>query len=148
MNLVASTPLTVLLVVVSSYSLQLPLHRSLYFVGMILMLTMGLNTLALSLGVLLPNFKETNTAKIVSGFGGTLCLVLSFFYIVVGVALAIYPTYRERGLGDDVDLTLEMLYEWELVSLVLVGMVTLVVAGGPYLFALKRTKRLANLGNL
>ena len=34
-----------------------------------------------------PNFKEDNPSKIVSGFGGTLCLVLSFLYIVASVVL-------------------------------------------------------------
>ena len=35
--------------------------------------------LAVGLGALFPNFKEDNPSKIVSGFGGTLCLVASFF---------------------------------------------------------------------
>jgi len=37
------------------------------------------------LGVLYPNFRETNPSKIVSGFGGTFCLVLSFLYILISV---------------------------------------------------------------
>jgi ABC-2 type transport system permease protein len=148
MNLVASTPLTVLLVAVSSYSLDLPLHRALFFVSMMVLLTFGLNALSLSLGVLLPNFKETNSAKIVSGFGGTLCLVLSFFYIVVGVTLAIYPTYQERKTGPRSTPSLEQLYQWEFTAVALVAALTLVVAGVPYFFALQRTKRLAKLGNL
>ena len=40
-------------------------------------MTFALNGLAAGLGVLYPNLKETNPNKIVSGFGGTLCLVLS-----------------------------------------------------------------------
>ena len=34
-----------------------------------------------------PNFQDPNASKIVSGFGGTLCLVLSFVYILVSVLL-------------------------------------------------------------
>jgi ABC-2 type transport system permease protein len=43
--------------------------------------------LAVGLGALFPNFKEDNPSKIVSGFGGTFCLVLSFLYIVAAVTL-------------------------------------------------------------
>src|SRR5579872_2554478 len=55
-------------------------------------MTFTLNGLAAGLGVLYPNFKETNPTKIVSGFGGTFCLVLSFLYIL-GVVLVL-------GLGS------------------------------------------------
>ena len=41
----------------------------------------------LSYGVLYPNLKEENPGKIVSGFGGTFCLVLSFLYILASVVL-------------------------------------------------------------
>ena len=37
--------------------------------------------------MLYPNFKDANPSKIVSGFGGTLCLVLSFLYILGSVLL-------------------------------------------------------------
>jgi ABC-2 type transport system permease protein len=42
--------------------------------------------------VLFPNFKEGNPSKIVSGFGGTLCLVLSFLYILGSVLLLAFGT--------------------------------------------------------
>jgi len=38
---------------------------------------------------LFPNFKETNPNKIVSGFGGTLCFVLSSLYIIASLALLV-----------------------------------------------------------
>jgi ABC-2 type transport system permease protein len=34
-----------------------------------------------------PNLKEDNPSKIVSGFGGTFCLVISFIYIGISVIL-------------------------------------------------------------
>ena len=40
-------------------------------------MTFTFNGLAAGVGVLYPNFKENNPSKIVSGFGGTFCLVLS-----------------------------------------------------------------------
>ena len=48
-----------------------------------------LSGLAVGLGALFPNFKEDNPSKIVSGFGGTLCLVASFLYITLFVVLAV-----------------------------------------------------------
>ena len=45
----------------------------------------------MGLGAIFPNFKEDNPSKIVSGFGGTLCLVTSFIYIALFVALAALP---------------------------------------------------------
>jgi ABC-2 type transport system permease protein len=44
------------------------------------------------IGVLYPNFKEMNPSKIVSGFGGTLCLVLSFLYIFTCVLILGFGT--------------------------------------------------------
>jgi len=35
----------------------------------------------------IPNFKENNPSKIVSGFGGTFCFVLSFLYILLSVIM-------------------------------------------------------------
>jgi ABC-2 type transport system permease protein len=46
-----------------------------------------LNALATGMGVLYPNFKESNPSKIVSGFGGTFCFVVSFLYIFVSVVI-------------------------------------------------------------
>ena len=57
-----------------------------FFSGVITVMTFTLTGLAVGLGALCPNFKEDNPSKIVSGFGGTLCLVLSFVYIVFSVA--------------------------------------------------------------
>ena len=47
--------------------------------------------LSVGLGALFPNFKEDNPSKIVSGFGGTLCLVASFVYIVLFITLLAFP---------------------------------------------------------
>jgi ABC-2 type transport system permease protein len=46
------------------------------------------------LGALFPNFKEENPSKIVSGFGGTLCLVISFIYLILFLSLTAVPSMR------------------------------------------------------
>jgi ABC-2 type transport system permease protein len=145
LNWLAATPLTTLLIVISCVSLRLPAHRAAFFIVSIALLSIGLNTLALSLGALLPNFRETNSAKIVSGFGGTLCLILSFFYIIGCIFILILPAFSEHASKQMSPYRVEML---ELGALGGVILVTLVTAAAPYFLAKKRMKELAYLGNL
>ena len=141
LNVAVTLPLTTLLVFMSSRSLGLPFHRGAFFVIAIIMQTLGLNALSLSLGALMPNLKETNSAKIVSGFGGTLCLVSCFFYIAVSLGILCIPAvmhYREMDTMKEARLAeLEM---WALGGLFIL---TVVTAGISYLFAHQKTKRLA-----
>ena len=68
-----------------------------YFILAIGVMAFTLNALALGLGALYPNFREDNPSKIVSGFGGTLCLVLSFLYIVGMVGLMAFTSFWAFG---------------------------------------------------
>lgn len=79
--------LTLSLTVLSAGILRLGPARILYFMAAMTVMTFTLNAIASGLGVLHPNFRETQPSKIVSGFGGTLCLVVSFAYIVAATAL-------------------------------------------------------------
>ena len=137
----AVTPVTTLLVFVSSLSLKLPTHRAAFFIAAIVMQTIGLNSLALSLGALLPNLKETNSAKIVSGFGGTLCLVLSFFYIASSIAILAVPAVKQHLGGDQFPHANVLRMEW--MSLGALFILTVLVGGLSYFFAFQRTKSLA-----
>lgn len=83
------------LTLISCWSLQVPMERTLLFLLTVLLLTFGLNAMALGLGALFPNFKETNPAKVVSGFGGTLCLIMSFLYITSALIMALLPALSE-----------------------------------------------------
>jgi ABC-2 type transport system permease protein len=83
----ASLSVTLGLISLSCYMLKLPIERTVYFSGAVVTMTFTLTGLALGLGVLYPNFKEENPSKIVSGFGGAFCLVLSFLYILSSVIL-------------------------------------------------------------
>jgi ABC-2 type transport system permease protein len=75
------------LTLLSCTLLHLGPARTAFFAATVTVMTFVLNALAVGLGALYPDFKETNPSKIVSGFGGTFCLVLSFLYIVVSVVL-------------------------------------------------------------
>ncbi len=105
MSCLGSMAVTVSLMIVSSVMLHLPAARVAFFAGSIGLMSAALSGLAVGLGALFPNFKEDNPSKIVSGFGGTLCLVVSFLYIALFVALAALPDVRRVAkvsfpLGD------------------------------------------------
>jgi ABC-2 type transport system permease protein len=94
LSCITATIITVSLMVASSVMLHLPWAKVVYFAGAIALMSAALSGLAVGLGALFPNFREDNPSKIVSGFGGTLCLVVSFVYISLFVALTALPDVR------------------------------------------------------
>jgi ABC-2 type transport system permease protein len=92
-----SLVVTLALITTSCYMLDMPLSRTLFFAAAIGVMTVTLTGLAVGLGALYPNFKEENPSKIVSGFGGTFCLVLSFLYILGSVILLAAATPWARS---------------------------------------------------
>jgi len=141
--------LTTLLVVMSSLSLELPLPRTAFFCAAVIMLSYGLTALALALGALLPNFKEPNPARIISGFGGTLCLIGSFLFILgSSAALAIpdviawHADLQKNPLSQG-----EMLFD-QFSALSVVAILTLLFGGVPWILAKKKTKNLDYLKEL
>ena len=71
----------------SSNMLQLPLAQKIFFCACIFVMALTLNGLAMGMGVMYPDLKEDNPSKIVSGFGGTFCLVVSFVYIGLAIIM-------------------------------------------------------------
>ena len=86
---IASLAVTLGLVTLSCYLLNMPWDDVAFFGAVVTVMTFALNGLAVGLGVLYPNLKETNPNKIVSGFGGTLCFVVSSVYIIAALALLV-----------------------------------------------------------
>ena len=77
---------TVSLAVLSGYMLELePVYYALT-VYSVVVTNFGLSGLAVGLGTLYPQFDEDNPARIVSGMGGTLNLLVSVGYITLVVA--------------------------------------------------------------
>lgn len=67
-----------------------------------LLLCAGLSGIAVGLGARMPDLRESSPSKISSGFGGTLCLVLSSLFIMLVVVVAAMPTHLfllSRTLG-------------------------------------------------
>ncbi|MDX2175290.1 MAG: hypothetical protein SF028_02360 [Candidatus Sumerlaeia bacterium] len=61
--------------------------------GMVTVLSVGLTSLSVGLGAIVPNFTEDNPARIANGLGGTLNVILSLLYIGVGVWLLAVPIH-------------------------------------------------------
>ena len=123
---------TVSLVWLSCHMLRMPIDRTSYFTLIIATMTLTMTGLAIGLGALYPNFKEDNPTKIVSGFGGTFCLVLSFLYIVGSVTvLAIGSPWGWRG---------ETSILWILLSWCSFAALSILVGWVPFHLGLRRLK--------
>jgi ABC-2 type transport system permease protein len=86
LSVCTSSLFTVGLAVLSAFQLHL---EPIYFfltVYSVIITNFGLSGLAVGLGALYPNFNEDNPARIVSGMGGTLNLLVSVGYITLVVA--------------------------------------------------------------
>lgn len=95
--------ITAVLVVLSNLMLQTLSAVMLLQLCAALMICTGLSGLTIGLGVIFPNFKEDDPSRIVSGFGGTLTLVLSMFYVAAIVILVLVPCHYylvESSLSD------------------------------------------------
>ncbi len=88
-----------LLVLLSDSMLGVP--RDLLVVHEIccLMLCLGLAGIAVGLGARMPDLRETSPAKIASGFGGTLNLVLSSLFIIFTVMAAALPVHVFKAVA-------------------------------------------------
>lgn len=140
---------TCLLMLLSGLRLGMgPLELTVYCVG-IVMMSLGLTTLSLGLGVLFPNFTDPSPARVVSGFGGTLCLILNFVYILLFMGAFIVPGFwRIWYPPGNLDSRVAW-YPWVLAGAVgVMALLTAVCAGIPYFLSLKRMKRLELLGKL
>ncbi|MHC5055851.1 MAG: putative ABC transporter permease subunit, partial [Planctomycetota bacterium] len=74
------------LVIMSNAMLRMPVGVFVVQTIAAALICVGLTGLAVGLGAVFPDYRETNPARIVSGFGGTLTLVLSVVFIVTIVA--------------------------------------------------------------
>jgi ABC-2 type transport system permease protein len=83
----AALVVTLTLITLSCHLLKMTWDQVAFFGSIVTVMTFSLTGLSVGLGVLYPNMKDANPSKIVSGFGGTLCLVLSFLYILGSVLL-------------------------------------------------------------
>jgi ABC-2 type transport system permease protein len=81
------------LVLLSDLMLHVPLLVIVVHQLTCVLLCLGLASIAVGFGAMMPNFQETSPSKIAAGFGGTLNLVLSALYIMVVVVLTALPCH-------------------------------------------------------
>lgn len=137
---------TCTLMFISGMKLGMPWPDLTYYCVAIILMSTGLTSLALTLGVLFPNFHDASPAKIVSGFGGTLCLILNFIFILLFMGVFVWPGVFAKA-HPDADQSVERLGILFMASVGLIAL-TVVMAGIPIFFSLRRMKKLELLGNL
>ena len=91
LNSISALVVSLPLITISNYMLDVSPEIMALSLLVVILMCFSLTALCIGLGALFPNFKEDNPARIVSGFGGTLALVLCLVYIVVNVAAMALP---------------------------------------------------------
>jgi ABC-2 type transport system permease protein len=142
-----SVAITLSLTVASSWMLRLPPWQTLLFGSTVVLMSFALSGIAVGIGALFPNFgsgstanrRDDNPAKIVSGFGGTFCFLLSLVYIALVIGAEALPMCFQFLLGELGDFT----QSWALVgSWIFVSLLSLAAACVPMSLALKRVESL------
>jgi ABC-2 type transport system permease protein len=85
------------LIGLSSVMLKTPPTLAILHAVSLFGICLGLSGLAVGLGALYPNFSEDNPSKIVSGFGGTLNLVLSLLFVLGVLGAQAVPCFFYFG---------------------------------------------------
>jgi ABC-2 type transport system permease protein len=98
---VCSATITLCLMLGSSWMLRIPGWLTLLFASTVVVMSFALCGIAVGIGALFPNFssgstvnrRDDNPARIVSGFGGTFCFLLSLVYLVLVIGSEVLPMY-------------------------------------------------------
>jgi len=90
---IGSILISEILIVTSDLMLKTPLSWLLLHSGTMVVICAGLAGISVGLGARFPDFAESNPSKIVSGFGGTLNLILSMFFIALVILLQAIPSH-------------------------------------------------------
>ncbi|MBI4845889.1 MAG: hypothetical protein HY810_05395 [Candidatus Omnitrophica bacterium] len=95
LNSAAALSISLPLILLSNSMLNVSRELMFLSIGLVVCMGFSLIGLCIGLGTVFPNFKEDNPAQIVSGFGGTLALVLCLVYIVINVTALALPFHLE-----------------------------------------------------
>lgn len=75
-------------------------------------LALGLSGLSVGIGAWIPNFKESDPSKIAVGFGGTLNLVTSLFFLILVIAVMAIPWHVRIMTNGLENAILSELFTW------------------------------------
>jgi ABC-2 type transport system permease protein len=131
LSTVCSAGVTLGLMLTSSWMLRIPAWLTLLFSATVVLMSFALCGIAVGIGALFPYFgagsathdHEDNPAKIVSGFGGTFCFVLSLIYIMLVIGAEVWPMYSRfasSSLGSP-DQPWGLILSWVVVALLSLG---------------------------
>jgi ABC-2 type transport system permease protein len=144
---VCTAAITLVLMLTSSWMLQIPGWLTLLFASTVVVMSFALCGIAVGIGALFPNFssgstanrRDDNPAKIVSGFGGTFCFILSLIYVVVVIGAEVTPMYAGLAVGG----LGERGQPWGFVlSWIFVSLLSLAATSIPMSLALKKVESL------
>lgn len=142
-----SVTITLSLTLISCLMLHVPAWLTLLFGATAVLMSFALCGIAVGIGTLFPNFgrgsttnrRDDNPAKIVSGFGGTFCFVLSLLYIVLVIGAEALPMFLQMSEG----VTHQEHQPWMMVAAWLfVSTISLVAMSVPMQLALRRVESL------
>lgn len=144
---IGSIVITLGLAMLCSAILGLPVWFRVLFGSTVVLMSFALCGIAVGTGALFPNLdagptanrREDNPARIVSGFGGTFCFVLSLLYLTLVIGAEALPIYWRAG-GDifgGEGRTWAIISAWAFVVLL-----SLAATCIPMAFALRRVEKL------
>lgn len=81
------------------------------------LLCVGLTGLAVGMGAIFPSLHEANPSKIVSGFGGTLTLILSISMVILVIVAEAIVCHRYLDAAMDPTNAQAGMYQWALVAM-------------------------------
>jgi len=123
---VGSFAISQVLIAISDLILGVPLAVMILHAVTMLVICAGLSGLAVGIGALYPNLREDNPSKIVSGFGGTLNLVLSLLFVAATVILMAVPYHvSEMGRLANVDFFKRLLIPCSVLAVAVGALATL-----------------------
>lgn len=144
MSSAVASLIIITLTTLSCWMLHVPPWLTLLFAATSVFMSFALCGIAVGIGALIPNFRTSSTAnpaddnpaKIVSGFGGTFCFVLSLVYITLVIAAESVGMWWQVGSAHRAE------YEpWLMIGAwVFVALLSLVATTVPMHLALKRVE--------
>lgn len=126
------------LIGISSVMLRTPMELAILHAVALLGICLGLSGLAVGLGAVYPNFGEDNPSKIVSGFGGTLNLVLSLAFVMVVLVLQAVPCFLHFGRSYLSDAQFRLWIFGAMAAIAIVSLTACLVPMGMGLRAVRR----------
>lgn len=123
-SVIVSFFITESLLIISNKMLGISGMLEACFIWAVFIMNLALIGLSMGMGAAFPDFKSENPAKIVSGFGGTLTLIVSIAFILITVTVAIFPfqLFLKGHISTYMDLRKAVIFSMGIVSIIGLGL--------------------------